>query len=139
MHLIHELVQVKLSPGDHSADQNKSNPVDLSIDGNTDSLCDRHWTKEWEDNFLPIPWGKIKEETQVSEHMYTETSPLELAPLIMWLNVISQLVSMCTEYSKLLHERNKLNSHTLSKNRYNILELMVCLEMQEELYLHLGM
>lgn len=89
MYLIHELVQVKLPPGDHSADKNKSNPVDLSIDGNTDLLCDRHWTKEWEDNFLPTPWGKIKEETQVSVRMYTETSPLELAPLIMWLNVVS--------------------------------------------------
>lgn len=112
--MIYKLVQVKLPPSDHSTDKNKSKLVDYSIGKNTVLLCDRHCTKEWRDNFSSTSWERIMEETQMSMHMWVKISPLELAHLMMWLNIVSYLISMWIECCEVLHKRGSLNESIIS-------------------------
>lgn len=112
--MIYKLVQVKLPLSDHSTDKNKSKLVDYSIGENTVLLCDRHCTKEWRDNFSSTSWERIMEETQMSMHMWVKISPLELAHLMMWLNIVSYLISMWIECCEVLHKRGSLNESIIS-------------------------
>lgn len=113
MHLVYKVVQVKLSPSNHT-DKNKIHSNRSFCWWGHILLCDRCCTTEWEHNFPPTSWGKIREETQSSMHIHNETSPSELAHLTMPLTVVPYLVSVCIKCTKLFHKRCKLNGQIIS-------------------------